>query len=65
MEVSKIRLSPTEKELVSSAAIILTKNNIIKRAIGLLELVQEEVPEHHRQPDADDHHGDETGLALP
>jgi hypothetical protein len=40
---SKIRLSPSEKEMVSSAEVILTKNRIIKKAIGLLELVQEEV----------------------
>ena len=43
MEVSKIRLSPSEKEMVSSAEVILTKNSIIKKAIGVLELVQEEV----------------------
>ena len=39
---SKIRLSPSEKEMVSSPEVILTKNSIIKKAIGVLELVQEE-----------------------
>jgi hypothetical protein len=43
MEVSKIRLSPSEKEMVSSAAMILTKNSIIKKAIGVLEIVQDEI----------------------
>jgi hypothetical protein len=43
MEVSKIRLSPSELELVSNAAIILTKNRIIQKAVGVLEILQDEI----------------------
>jgi hypothetical protein len=43
MEVTKIHLSPTEKEMVSDAGIILTKNIIQKKVIGLLQTVQEDI----------------------
>src|SRR5947209_18206936 len=43
MQYSKIRLSPTELALVCDAEIILTKNTIIRKAIGLLESIQEQL----------------------
>jgi len=43
MEESKIRLSLAELDLVQNADIILTKNTIIKKAISLLEQVQQAV----------------------
>lgn len=48
MNATKIRLSPEEMELVSRADWILTKNAIIKKTIGLLELLQEEQQDHLR-----------------
>jgi len=52
MHDSKIQLSSAELALVCDADIILTKNTIIKKAIGLLEIVQDQVvPE---RPDAAD-----------
>jgi hypothetical protein len=43
MEVTKIHLSPAEKEMVSDAGIILTKNTIQKKAILILQKVQENI----------------------
>jgi hypothetical protein len=43
MEGSKIHLSEAELDLVLNAGIILTKNAIIKKAIALLEQVQERI----------------------
>ncbi|HEX2608884.1 MAG TPA: hypothetical protein VHK91_15980 [Flavisolibacter sp.] len=43
MEGSKIRLSPSEMDLVTDASVILTKNNIIRKATALLQEVQEAV----------------------
>jgi hypothetical protein len=41
MQGSKIRLSPAEFELFSDAQVILTKNSIIQKTVGLLSEVQE------------------------
>jgi hypothetical protein len=43
MEVTKIHLSPAEKEMVSDAGIILTKNTILQKVKVLLETVQQEI----------------------
>lgn len=41
MDPAKIRLSPTEMELVNNADLILTKNAILKKVNGLLAELQE------------------------
>lgn len=46
MSEAKIRLSQTEKELVSNAALILTKNGILKKVNLLLASLQEKQQEH-------------------
>lgn len=51
MEVSKIHLSPAEKELFCNAEIILTKNSIINKTILLLEEVQERLIDEKDQQD--------------
>lgn len=43
MKETKIRLSPSEMELVCNAEIILTKNKILQQVKSLLEAVQEEM----------------------
>ena len=43
MEVSKIQLSDAESEMMQNADLILTKNRVLQKMIGLLEQVQ------HRQ----------------
>lgn len=40
MEVSKIQLSPAERELIKNAEIILTKNRVLEKVKALLEEVQ-------------------------
>jgi hypothetical protein len=51
MEVSKIRLSSTEMELMQNAEIVLTKNRILEKVKTLLEEVQKEqidfIKSHH------------------
>lgn len=46
MSEAKIRLSQTEKELVGNAALILTKNGILKKVNLLLASLQEKQQEH-------------------
>lgn len=46
MKGSKIHLSATELELVNNAAVILTKNTIIKKTISLFETLQESMVEN-------------------
>jgi len=41
MKQTKIRLSPSEYEMVQDAEVILTKNRIMEKAVTLLSLVQE------------------------
>lgn len=42
MEVSKIQLSPAERELIKNAEIILTKNRVLEKVKALLDEVQQQ-----------------------
>src|SRR5215207_444248 len=53
MQVPKIQLSPAETELMQNADIILTKNRVLEKIKGLLQLVEQEQLSiiHNEKPD--------------